>query len=185
MSNRLSRIITRTGDAGETGLADGARRRKNDARIVALGELDELNACIGLAHAAIENPDSSRLLLRIQHDLFDLGAELCQPGKALIDGAYPAFLEQQAEDLNRDLPPLKEFILPGGSESLARLHLARAVARRAERALVALDAVEPVNPHSLVYLNRLSDLLFVLGRALAKRDGLAETCWQSGFSRKA
>jgi len=184
MGNRLTRIITRTGDTGETGLADGTRRSKSDARIVALGELDELNAVVGLAIQAMEAEDHRQLLLQVQHDLFDLGAELCQPGKALIDSACTKALEQQAASMNERLPPLKEFILPGGSEGLARIHLARAVCRRAERALVRLAASEPVNPHSLAYLNRLSDLLFLLGRDVAAREGVPEVYWQPARSRK-
>lgn len=185
MGNRLSRIITRTGDGGETGLADGSRRRKDDPRIVALGDLDELNAALGLARAAIDDQSASDCLLRLQHDLFDLGAELCQPGKMLITEAYPQGLEQQAEKLNRELPPLKEFILPGGSEALARLHLARTLCRRAERSLVTLADSESVNPQSLAYLNRLSDLLFILGRYLARKQGLEETLWEPGLSRSS
>ena len=183
MSDRLSRIITRGGDGGNTGLADGSRRRKNDARIVALGELDELNAVLGLARATIEDAEAARLLLQLQHDLFDLGAELCQPGKELVSADYPKAVEARAQALNANLPPLKEFVLPGGSETLARLHLARTVCRRAERALVSLDNREGVNPNSLAYLNRLSDLLFILGRYLARNSGLKETCWQPALSR--
>jgi cob(I)alamin adenosyltransferase len=185
MGNRLSHIITRSGDQGETSLADGARRRKDDPRIVVLGELDELNAGLGLARAAIDDEDVSTCLLRLQHDLFDLGAELCQPGLSRITADYPQGLEQQAERFNRDLPPLEEFLLPGGSEALARLHLARTMARRAERALVALAARESVNPHALACLNRLSDLLFILGRHLARKQGLEETLWQPEPSRGA
>jgi len=183
MPDRLSRIITRSGDRGDTGLADGSRRRKNDVRIVALGELDELNAVLGLARAAIEDTETGSLLLQLQHDLFDLGAELCQPGKQQITADYPKAVETRAQALNAGLPPLKEFILPGGSEALARLHLARTVCRRAERALVSLDEREGVNPNSLAYLNRLSDLLFILGRHLARNSGLTETCWQPALSR--
>jgi cob(I)alamin adenosyltransferase len=184
MSPRLSRIITRTGDAGETGLADGSRRNKSDTRIESMGELDELNALIGLAIQAMDSEDHRQLLLQIQHDLFDLGAELCQPGKSLIDSSYPDALEQLAASLNDRLPPLEEFILPGGSEALARIHLARAVCRRAERALVRLATAESVNPQSLIYLNRLSDLLFLLGRDVAFHEAVPEVCWQPGRSRR-
>ncbi len=183
MTNRLTRIVTRGGDGGETGLADGSRRAKDDRRIEALGEVDELNAVLGLARAVIDDSEADRLLLALQHDLFDLGAELSQPGKALLDAGFPARLERLAEKLNRDLPPLKEFILPGGSEPLARLHLARTVARRAERALVRLDRAETLNPHSLAWINRLSDLLFILGRSLAARQGWDEVYWEAGRDR--
>ncbi len=185
MTERLSRIITRRGDGGETSLADGSRRRKNDPRIQVLGDLDELNAVLGLARAAIADEDSGKLLLQLQQDLFDLGAELCQPGQQRITADYAKDVEQQAKRLNADLPPLQEFILPGGSEALARLHLARSICRRAERSLVSLDEREGVNPDSLAYLNRLSDLLFILGRHLARISGLAETCWQPAQSRAA
>ncbi len=183
MGNRLSRIITGTGDAGETGLADGSRCRKSSPRIEALGELDELNSIIGLARAAIDDTEAGEVLLQIQHDLFDLGAELCQPGKCLVDADYPDALTRQAEALNASLPPLREFILPGGSEALARLHLARSVSRRAERALVRLADTETINGHTLAYLNRLSDLLFILGRHLARKQTLREELWQPARSR--
>lgn len=183
MANRLTRIVTRHGDGGETGLADGTRRAKDDPRIEALGAVDELNAVLGLVRAALEDSQADRLLLELQHDLFDLGAELSQPGKALLDAGFPARLERHAEALNQALPPLKEFILPGGNEPLSRLHLARTVARRAERALVRLDRAEALNPHSLAWINRLSDLLFILGRSLAARQGWDEVYWEAERDR--
>jgi cob(I)alamin adenosyltransferase len=183
MANRLSKITTQTGDQGSTGLADGSRRKKNDPLITCLGEVDELNAVIGLVICLIDETENYDVLHKVQHDLFDLGAELCQPGKQLLTAEYVNFLEQNLERMNRGLPTLKEFILPGGSALLAQIHVARTVCRRAERNLVALHEHEPVNPQSLKYLNRLSDLFFVLGRFIANLSGHKEVYWQSQFSR--
>lgn len=183
MGNRLSKIITTTGDDGTTGMADGTRLSKSDRRVHVLGDIDELNAQIGLAASFLDNPQWQDILMQIQHDLFDLGAELCQPGKEIMQPAHIEYLDHQADHMNEQLPPLKEFILPGGSPRLAHLHVARTICRRAERSLVALHEQQGVNPISLAYLNRLSDLLFILPRYIAQQNGLQEVYWQSAFSR--
>jgi len=183
MSKRLSKIITKTGDKGSTGLADGSRRAKSDIRIHCLGEVDELNAVVGLCASSITHEQIEGILLHIQHDLFDLGAELCQPSTRLIQLEHVDQISQQAQTLNADLPDLKEFILPGGSIELANLHLARTVCRRVERHVVELNTKETVNPDSLMYLNRLSDLFFILTRYLAQQTGQQETYWKSTYSR--
>ena len=178
MGNRLSKIYTRTGDDGSTGLGDGARVGKDSARVEAYGTVDEANACIGLLLAS-EMPDDVRTLLtRIQHQLFDLGGELCIPGHAAIFDADIDALEAQVDHYNADLPPLKEFILPGGGDAAARCHIARTVVRRAERRTVELARLEAVRPQPMHYLNRLSDLLFVLCRVLARASGHGEVLWQ-------
>ena len=178
MGHRLSRIITRTGDEGTTGLGDGSRIAKDSARIEAIGTVDELNSAIGVLRALPDLPEEvSRLLLRIQHDLFDLGGELAVPGfSALTDGHVNA-IEAAVETCNAQLPPLKEFILPGGSEAAARCHLARTIARRAERRCWTLARAENSRGIALIYLNRLSDLLFVLARTLAHHEGGKEVLW--------
>jgi len=187
MGNRLSRIVTRTGDDGTTALADGTRVRKDAARIEAMGEVDELNSLLGLLISTLAEGASSPVgapasaqdwLLEVQHDLFDLGAELSVPGLLRLDQSRIDALEQQVQALNASLPPLKEFVLPGGSTAAAVCHLARTLCRRAERRGWALAAAEPVNPLSLRYLNRLSDLLFVLARTLA-REGGGEILWRN------
>ena len=183
MGNRLSKVVTRTGDEGSTGMADGSRRAKNDARVHSLGEVDELNAQIGVVLSLMEDGSGQQLLFSVQHDLFDIGAELCQPGKQLITDAYVTGLEQSAETLNQGLPSLKEFILPGGTPLVAALQLARTVCRRVERGLVELDSQETLNPATRRYINRLSDLLFILGRAQAHQDGSGEVYWNSKYSR--
>lgn len=189
---KLNKIYTRTGDGGTTGLVDGSRRAKHDLRLEAIGEVDELNSAVGFAALALE-ADRGAALHRIQNDLFDLGADLATPlgdvGGAdftpsemvlRVVSAQPQRLEAEIDALNAALPPLTSFILPGGSEGAARIHLARAIARRAERAATALAASEPVNPAALAYLNRLSDYLFVLARAInAGKDPL----WVPGGSR--
>ncbi|HEU0278024.1 MAG TPA: cob(I)yrinic acid a,c-diamide adenosyltransferase [Rhodanobacteraceae bacterium] len=178
MGNRLSKVVTRTGDKGTTGLADNTRRPKTDARIVAIGTLDELNCCVGLVLVE-ELPAAVRSLLgRSQHELFDLGGELSIPGVEVIKAEHVTALEDELTALNDDLPPLKEFVLPGGNHAAAAAHLARAVARRAERCLWALAANEAVNPHSLQYLNRYSDALFVICRVLARQNGGQEVMWK-------
>ncbi|MCF8150812.1 MAG: cob(I)yrinic acid a,c-diamide adenosyltransferase [Burkholderiaceae bacterium] len=180
MGYRLSKIYTRTGDAGTTGLGDGSRTPKNSLRIAALGEVDELNSVIGLLLCE-ELPEQLRdLLVGIQHDLFDLGGEMSIPGAVLLKATQPAQLEAAIDHYNGDLSPLKEFILPGGSRAAATTHLARTVCRRAERALVALAAEETVADVGRQYLNRLSDLLFVLGRWLNKQAGCGDVLWQKG-----
>lgn len=177
MGNRLSRIYTRTGDDGSTGLGDGSRTGKDSARVNAYGTVDEANSTIGLL-LAVEMPDAIReLLTSIQHQLFDLGGELCIPGHAAIHDADVERLEQHLDAFNEDLPALKEFILPGGGEAGARCHIARTVVRRAEREAVSLARVEAVRPEAIRYLNRLSDLLFVLSRVLARASGHGEVVW--------
>ncbi len=177
MGNRLSRIYTRTGDDGSTGLGDGSRTGKDAARVAAFGTVDEANSAIGLVLAA-KLPDDVRVLLTtLQHQLFDLGGELCIPGHAAIQDRDIEALEACLDHYNESLPVLKEFILPGGGESAARCHLARTVVRRAERAAVALSRIEEVRPQALRYLNRLSDLLFVLARVLSRFEGQGEVLW--------
>ncbi len=183
MGHRLSKIYTRTGDSGETGLGDGARTAKDSLRVEAYGTVDELNSAMGLLLAA-QLPDGvGSILTRIQHELFDLGGELCMPGTTLIPQDYVDSLEHDLDALNEDLPPLKDFILPGGSEAAARCHLARTIARRAERRVVSLAENEEVNPVSVKYLNRLSDFLFVAARVIARADGGSEVLWVHGDRR--
>ena len=177
MGNRLSKIYTRTGDDGSTGLGDGTRVGKDSARVEAYGTVDEANACIGLL-LATDMPETVRdLLTRIQHQLFDLGGELCIPGHAAIFDADIDALEAQLDQFNEGLPALKEFILPGGGEAAARCHIARTVVRRAERDTVTLSRHDAVRPQAIRYLNRLSDLLFVLARVLARASGHGEVLW--------
>ncbi|HEY3327395.1 MAG TPA: cob(I)yrinic acid a,c-diamide adenosyltransferase [Novimethylophilus sp.] len=178
MGNRLTKIYTRTGDDGSTGLGDGSRAGKESPRVAAMGEVDELNAGIGvLAAEALPQPLHA-LLTRIQHDLFDLGGELCIPGHKMLDESRITWLEAQLDDLNGTLPPLKEFILPGGSRPAALCHLARTVCRRAERSVVHLARGEEVAPAVRQYLNRLSDFLFVLARILNRELGHADVLWK-------
>jgi cob(I)alamin adenosyltransferase len=178
MGNRLSKIVTRTGDTGTTGLGDGSRVAKDSPRVEAIGTVDELNTAIGLLRAAPSlTVEISQCLLRIQHDLFDLGGELAVPGYTAVSDAQVAALEAQVESFNESLPPLKEFVLPGGGEAAARCHLARAIARRAERRCWTLSKDEAVSSAALIYLNRLSDLLFVLARVLARQDNGMEILW--------
>ena len=178
MGHRLSKITTRTGDAGETGLGDGRRVAKDSARIGALGDVDELNSALGAVLAEGLPEGIRNTLLTIQQELFDLGGELSIPGHALVGEAHVARLEAELEALNRSLPPLKEFILPGGSRAAAASHVARTVCRRAERSLVALGRAEPVSAHARQYLNRLSDLLFVIGRSLNRHAGQGDVQWR-------
>ena len=183
MGNRLSKIITRSGDKGTTGLADGSRRAKNDVRVNCLGEVDELNAALGVALSFLQESPEQQVLFAVQHDLFDIGAELCQPGKSLIQQLHVDALESSAAQFNEPLPPLKEFILPGGSQSVAFLHLARTICRRVERSLLSLKETENLNPVTAQYINRLSDLLFILARSLAHDDCGSEVFWRSKYSR--
>ena len=177
MGNRLSKIYTRTGDDGTTGLGDGSRTGKDSARVAAYGTVDEANSCIGMV-LACDIPDDVRdLLTAVQHQMFDLGGELCIPGHAAITGDDVERLEARLDAFNEPLPPLKDFILPGGGEAAARCHVARTVVRRAEREAVALARVETVRPEAVRYLNRLSDLLFVLARVLARASGHGEVLW--------
>ena len=183
MGHRLSKIYTRTGDDGSTGLGDGSRTGKDALRVEAVGTVDELNSLIGvvLAHRL---PDAVKAsLAAVQHDLFDLGGELSIPGRSAMDADHVRRLETELDGFNADLPPLKEFILPGGSPAAAACHVARSVCRRAERRVVALLRDEAVNEQALRYLNRLSDLLFVIARVLARADGGTEVLWQPGGSR--
>jgi len=183
MGNRLTRITTRTGDDGSTGLATGARLSKDSARIEVMGDVDELNSVLGLVLAQGPQPPYSDWLLEIQHDLFDLGGELALPGEALMAPERVLWLEQRVEEMNAALPPLREFILPGGGAAATTVHLARAVSRRAERHLVHLHRAEPVTEVSRQYLNRLSDFLFVLARVLARETGGGEVFWRSRRTR--
>lgn len=177
MGNRLSKIYTRTGDDGSTGLGDGSRIAKDSARVTAYGTVDEANSTIGLVLAS-ELPDVVReQLVAIQHQMFDLGGELCIPGHAAIFDADIDRLEQWLDGHNEELPPLKDFILPGGGEAAARCHIARTVVRRAERETVTLARLDSVRPEAVRYLNRLSDLLFVLARVLARASGHGEVLW--------
>ena len=177
MGNRLSKIYTRTCDDGSTGLGDGSRVAKDSLRVGAYGTVDEANSTIGLVLAG-DVPESIRILLTtVQHQLFDLGGELCIPGHAAIFDTDIERLEHHLDAYNDDLPPLKDFILPGGGEAAARCHIARTVVRRAERETVALSRQETVRAEAVRYLNRLSDLLFVLARVLARADGHGEVLW--------
>ena len=180
MGNRLSKITTRTGDAGETGLGDGARVPKDSARIQALGDIDELNSAPRRWCSPRSCPSAVReALCEVQHDLFDLGGELSIPGHALLREEQVERLEQPLEAWNADLPALKEFILPGGSRAAAAAHLARTVCRRAERSVVALGRAETVGAaRARRYLNRLSDLLFVAGRVLNRHAGRGDVQWR-------
>jgi cob(I)alamin adenosyltransferase len=189
---KLNRIYTRTGDDGTTGLVDGSRCPKNSARIHAVGLVDEANSAIGLAICAIEGEAERTLLTRVQNDLFDLGADLATPADdgdftpspmvLRIAASQALWIEAEIDALNERLEPLTSFVLPGGSEAAARVHVARAAARAAERAMVALAAETPVNPDALAYINRLSDLLFVLAR-IANDDGRADVKWVPGQNR--
>ena len=178
MGHRLSKITTRTGDSGETGLGDGTRVAKDSPRIAALGDIDELNSAIGVILSEEIAPEVRTVLEQVQHDLFDLGGELSIPGHSLLKDEQVEKLERSVEEWNSRLSPLKEFILPGGSRAAAAAHLARTVCRRAERAVVALGGTEPVGDAARRYLNRLSDLLFVAGRTLNRAAGGADVQWK-------
>jgi cob(I)alamin adenosyltransferase len=180
MGHRLSKIYTRTGDAGTTGLGDGSRVGKDAPRIAALGDIDELNSVVGLLLCEELPADVRQVLTSIQHDLFDLGGEMSIPGARLLAESQPARLEKILDNWNGQLQPLKEFILPGGTRAAALTHLARTVCRRAERSVVALAHNEAVSDAGRQYLNRLSDLLFVLGRWLNRTAGCGDVLWQKG-----
>lgn len=185
MGYRLSKIYTRTGDDGTTGLGNGSRTKKDSLRIDAIGEIDELNSQIGLLLAEPDLPQPIRdCLTGVQHDLFDLGGELSIPGHSSMTDVQVTQLEKTLDQLNETLPPLKEFILPGGARAAALCHVARSVCRRAERRLVALARVELVAPVALKYANRLSDLLFVMCRALNRHAGQSDVLWQPGRNRR-
>ena len=180
MGKRLSKITTRTGDGGETGLGDGSRIAKDDIRIDAIGDIDELNSWIGVLRTELSDDDEYQAMLnQIQHDLFDLGGELAVPGYQALTNQPVLELEEHLQIFNDALPPLKEFILPGGSVCGASCHMARSVCRRAERTLVKASRESDISELALQYINRLSDLLFVFARVLAKRKGGREILWQS------
>jgi cob(I)alamin adenosyltransferase len=179
MGNRLSKIYTRTGDDGTTGLGDGTRVAKESLRVEAYGTVDEANSAIGVVLAVAGLPASVEgCLTEIQHDLFDLGGELCIPGTRMITPEHVDRLEATLDGFNESLPPLKEFILPGGGSAAAGCHVARTVCRRAERRCWSLARTEAVSPDALKYLNRLSDLLFVLARVLARHESGSEVLWR-------
>lgn len=180
MGHRLTKIYTRTGDEGTTGLGDGSRINKASLRIGALGDIDELNSLLGVLLCEHMPEDVRELLTGVQHDLFDLGGEMSIPGATLLKATQPARLEVAIDKYNAELAPLKEFILPAGTRAAALTHLARCVSRRAERAVVALSDEDSVSDSSRIYLNRLSDLLFVLGRWLNKAGGSGDVMWQKG-----
>jgi len=184
MGHRLSKIYTRTGDKGTTGLGDGTRVEKDHPRVEAYGTIDELNSHIG-AILAQELPSNLRDILDgVQHDLFDLGGELCVPGHQAVIASYTQRLEDILDKLNADLPALKEFILPAGGKATSHCHIARTVCRRAERRLYSLSKVDTVSDESLCYVNRLSDLLFVIARVCARFENGYEVLWKPGrFSR--
>ena len=183
---KLNKIYTRTGDAGTAGLVDGSRVSKAGPRMAAIGEVDEANAAIGVAISALGGGEAATMLRRIQNDLFDLGADIATPGE--IEGALRIVapqverLEHEIDAMNANLSPLRSFILPSGSAAVSALHLARATVRRAERAAVALNEAEPINPQLLSYINRLSDLLFVAARHVAAGEG-GDVLWQPGATR--
>ena len=184
MGNRLSKIYTRTGDDGTTGLGDGTRVPKDGARVEAYGTVDELNSTLGVLLAVPGLPDAVvKCLMEVQHELFDMGGELCIPGHHAISAAHVTRLEEALDGFNDTLPPLKEFILPGGAPAAAACHVARTVARRAERRTLTLSRTENVSPEVLKYLNRLSDLLFVLARVLARHERGTEVLWRHDRSR--
>jgi len=187
---RLNRIYTRTGDDGTTGLVDGSRRAKHDPRMEAIGAVDEANSALGLASVALAGSSHALAVMRVQNDMFDLGADLATPGEDFmpsemvlrIVSEQVVWLEASMDALNEKLAPLASFVLPGGSEAAARLHVARAATRRAERAITALAAAEAVNPAALAYVNRLSDWLFVLARAVNAAMG-GDVLWVPGKNR--
>jgi cob(I)alamin adenosyltransferase len=185
VGHRLSKIVTRTGDAGTTGLGDGSRVAKHSPRIEAIGAVDELNSTLGLLLAEGPPADIAALLLEVQHDLFDLGGELSIPGYTSVTDDQVLRLEAAVERFNADLPPLKEFILPGGTRGAALAHVCRTVCRRAERAVVALSQADAVNGPVRRYVNRLSDLLFVLARTLNRVAGHPDVLWRKDRHRAA
>lgn len=179
MGNRLSKIYTRTGDDGTTGLGNGSRVPKDDPRVEACGSVDECNSAIGVVLAVASLPADVRdVLMSVQHELFDLGGELCIPGHRAIQAAQVSRLEQALDAFNEQLPPLKEFILPGGGTAAAACHVARTICRRAERRCWTLARMQTVAAEPLQYLNRLSDLLFVIARVLARQESGSEVLWK-------
>lgn len=180
MGKRLTKIYTRTGDDGSTCLGDGSRVPKDDERVEAYGTVDELNSAVGVLIAHLTDDKLNELLLEIQHDLFDVGGELCLPGYSLIKQERVEWLEQHLDELNAPLPALENFILPGGSAPAAHCHMARTICRRAERRVHSLqnNQADAVGPVPLKYLNRLSDLLFVVARVISRQDGVGEVQWR-------
>ena len=185
MGHRLSKIVTRTGDGGTTGLGDGTRVAKDSQRIEAIGAVDELNSTIGLLLSETLAGPYATVLIDVQHDLFDLGGELSIPGYVAVSDAHVLRLEDAVERFNAELSPLKEFILPGGTRSASLAHVARTVCRRAERALVRLAQGEPVSAAARKYLNRLSDLLFVLARVHNRDAKTGDVLWRKDRNRAA
>ena len=183
MGYRLSRLATRTGDDGTTGLANGSRHDKHALRIEAIGTVDELNSALGLLGSESLPPDLHTLLADIQHDLFDLGGELALPGHTLLTATQSLRLDEALAHYNATLPPLTEFVLPAGARPAALAHMARTICRRAERSVVAVARAESISEHMLPYLNRLSDLLFVVARVLNRAAGVMEFTWQQGKNR--
>lgn len=179
MGNRLSKIYTRTGDGGTTGLGDGSRVAKDSLRVQAMGDVDELNAVVGLILVEPVSDTIRDCLTAVQHDLFNLGGEICMPGYTLIRNERITLIENQLDGFNESLTPLKEFILPGGSRAASYCHLARTVCRRAERTMHTLNNAEPLTEASLQYINRLSDLLFVLCRILNQDAGVSDVLWNN------
>lgn len=185
MGNRLSKIYTRTGDKGTTGLGDGSRIAKNAKRVAAMGDVDELNATIGLLLTEAVSETVQQCLTAVQHDLFDMGGELCMPGHTMVKAERITALETQLDTFNAQLTPLKEFILPGGSKAAAYCHLARTVCRRAERTLHTLHEEEAISEQLLQYINRLSDFLFVLCRVLNQDAGVSDVLWNNTNKQSA
>jgi cob(I)alamin adenosyltransferase len=185
MANRLTKIVTRTGDDGTTGLGDGTRVGKDSPRIEVMGNLDELNCAIGVVLAEPLPASIESALASVQNDLFDLGGEVCIPGRSAMWEAHLHEIDQRIETLREPLPPLRDFVLPGGTRAAAACHLARAVCRRAERSLVALGRSEGVSALSIQYMNRLSDMLFLAARALNAWAGEAEPLWKPGREGEA
>jgi cob(I)alamin adenosyltransferase len=185
MGNRLSKIATRTGDNGTTGLGDGSRVDKDSLRVQAMGDVDEMNSHLGLLLSEDLPAGLREELFTIQHDLFDLGGELCIPGYTLIKLEHVARLDALLAKYNADLPPLADFILPAGSRAASQAHVCRTVCRRAERAIVTLGKAETLNDHPRQYMNRLSDLMFVLARVLNRHAGGGDVLWEKGRERGA
>ena len=185
MANRLTKIVTRTGDDGTTGLGDGARVGKDSARVAVLGDIDELNSAIGCVIAEGPSERVRALLASVQNDLFDLGGEISIPGRSALWDAHVEQLDRVIERLREPLPPLRDFVLPGGSRAASACHLARAICRRAERSLVALGRAEAVSELSIRYMNRLSDVLFLTARTLNAEAGHPETIWNPGRESEA
>jgi len=183
MGYRLSKIYTKTGDKGETGMADGSRVGKDDIRVAAIGDIDELNSQLGLLVVEVQTAEMKSKLNQIQHILFDLGAELTMPEYQAIEAEHVNMLEDYLDQLNDKLSPLDEFILPGGSRAAAVAHISRAVCRRAERSLVSLQRQQDINESLLAFINRLSDLLFIVARQCCVDDGIDEVYWKKGKTK--